>query len=450
MAEEAPRIASYQADPAQVGRVLLLYSGGLDTSVMLKWIQERYGAEIVTLTVNLGQPGEDWDVVTGKAKQLGAVETVLVDAREEFVDEYVLRAIKANALYGGGYPLFTALGRPLIGKLAVEAAREHGCDTIAHGCTGKGNDQVRIEATIATLDPELRILAPVREWQMGREEEIAYARENGIPVKGGTEVSPYSIDDNLWGRSSEGRTIEDLDEAAPDDVFQLVTRPEEAPDEPQVVTVGFERGRPVSLDGERLGLVELLERAAEIGERHGVGIVDHIEDRVVGLKVRDIYEVPAAAIVLAAHRELEKLVCTIHQNNFKGALESQWAYLCYAGLWLEPLRQRPRRLHGLGERVRHRRGGAEALPRLGDADPAELAVRAVRPLACIFRRIRGRVLTARQPGVHRALHHAEPVGPQNPRGEREVIYKLIGRIVVGHSGCGMGGRSGSPPERAWR
>jgi argininosuccinate synthase len=336
---EAPRVASYQADPTQVGRVLLLYSGGLDTSVMLKWIQEQYGAEIVTLTVNLGQPGEDWDVVTGKADQLGAVETVLLDAREEFARDYVLPAIKANALYGGGYPLFTALGRPLIGKLAVEAARQHGCDTIAHGCTGKGNDQVRIEGAIATLDPELRIIAPVREWQMGREEEIAYAREHGIPMKGGTAVSPYSIDDNLWGRSSEGREIEDLDEAPPEDVFQLVTRPEEAPDEPQIVVVGFERGCPVSFDGEQLELVELLERAAEVGARHGVGIVDHIEDRVVGLKVRDLYEVPAAAVVLTAHRELEKLVCTIHQNNFKGALESHWAYLCYAGLWLEPLRR---------------------------------------------------------------------------------------------------------------
>ena len=339
MAEEAPRIASYQADPEQVGRVLLLYSGGLDTSVMLRWIQEVYEAVIVTLTVDLGQPDEDWEVIMGKARDLGATDALLVDAREEFAREYVLPAIKANALYGGGYPLFTALGRPLIAKLAVEHARHSGCDTIAHGCTGKGNDQVRIEATISTLDPELRIIAPVREWRMGREEEIAYAREHGIPVKGGTEVSPYSIDDNLWGRSSEGRTIEDLNEPAPDDVFQLVTRPEEAPDEPETVSVGFEKGCPVSLNGEGLGLVELLERAAQIGARHGVGIVDHIEDRVVGLKVRDLYEVPAAAIVLTAHRELEKLVCTIHQNNFKGALESQWAYLCYAGLWLEPLRR---------------------------------------------------------------------------------------------------------------
>jgi len=331
-------IASYLADPGSVGRVLLLYSGGLDTSVMLRWIQERYGAEIVALTVNLGQPDEDYDVVVGKARDLGAVDAIVVDAREEFASDYVLRAIKANAIYGDAYPLFTALGRPLIAKLAVEHARRSGCDTIAHGCTGKGNDQVRIEAAVAALGPELKVIAPVREWSMGREEEIAYAREHGIPVKGGTEAPPYSIDDNLWGRSSEGGTIEDLAQAPRDDVFQLVTRPEEAPDQPELVTVGFERGTPVSLDGERLELVELLDRAAQLGRRHGVGIVDHVEDRIVGLKIRDVYEVPAAAIVLAAHRDLETLVSTIHQNNFKRALEDKWAYLCYAGLWHEPLR----------------------------------------------------------------------------------------------------------------
>ena len=234
--------------------------------------------------------------------------------------------------------MFTALGRPLIAKLAVDYARRSGCDTIAHGCTGKGNDQVRIEATVATLAPELKTIAPVRSWQMGREEEIAYAREHGIPVKGGTEIAPYSIDDNLWGRSSEGRWIEQLDHAPEDDVFQLVTRPELAPDEAEIVEVEFERGVPVGLNGERLGLVELLERAAEIAARHGVGIVDHIEDRIVGLKVRDIYEAPAAAILLPAHQELEKLVCTIHQNQFKAGLDRQWAYLVYAGLWWEPLR----------------------------------------------------------------------------------------------------------------
>jgi len=330
--------ASYEADPADVHRVLLLYSGGLDTSVMLKWIQDSYEAEVVCLTVNLGQPGEDYDVVEAKARQLGAVECHVVDARERFAAEFIAPAIKANAVYGNGYPLFTALGRPLIAQLAVEHARRSGCDTIAHGCTGKGNDQVRIEATVATLAPELRTIAPVRSWRMGREEEVAYAREHGIPVKGGTETPPYSIDDNLWGRSSEGRWIEDLDHAPEDDVFQLVTRPEQAPDEPQVVTVGFEAGLPVSLDGERLGLVELLERAAEIGCRHGVGIVDHIEDRIVGLKVRDIYEVPAAAIVLTAHEELERLVGTIHQNQLKPELDRKWGYLVYAGLWWEPLR----------------------------------------------------------------------------------------------------------------
>ncbi|HEU4945417.1 MAG TPA: argininosuccinate synthase [Solirubrobacterales bacterium] len=332
------RTTSYEADPAAVRRVLLLYSGGLDTSVMLKWIQDSYEAEVICLTVNLGQPGEDYAVIEDKAKRLGALECHVVDAREEFAAEYVLPSIKSNALYGGGYPLFTALGRPLIAKLAVEHARRTGCDTIAHGCTGKGNDQVRIEATVATLAPELKTIAPVRSWQMGREEEIAYAREHGIPVKGGTEVAPYSIDDNLWGRSSEGRWIEDLDHAPEDDVFQLVTRPEQAPDEAETVTVEFEAGVPVALNGERLAPVDLLERVAEIGCRHGVGIVDHIEDRIVGLKVRDIYEVPAAAILLTAHQELEKLVGTIHQNQFKPELDRKWAYLVYAGLWWEPLR----------------------------------------------------------------------------------------------------------------
>jgi argininosuccinate synthase len=340
MAETVPLpTTTYEADPSQVHRVLLLYSGGLDTSVMLKWIQEHYEAEVVALTVNLGQPGEDYDVIRGKALDLGAIDCNVVDAREEFARGYIVPAIKANGIYGLGYPLFTALGRPLIAKLAVEYARRNGCDTIAHGCTGKGNDQVRIDATVATLGPELKVIAPVRGWRMGREEEVAYAREHGIPLKGGVELAPYSVDDNLWGRSSEGRWIEQLDHAPEDDVLQLVTRPEKAPDEAEVVAVEFERGVPVALDGERLPLVSLLERAGEIGARHGVGIVDHIEDRIVGLKVRDIYEVPAAAIVLLAHQELEKLVGTIHQNQLKPMLDQRWAYLVYAGLWWDPLRE---------------------------------------------------------------------------------------------------------------
>lgn len=332
-----PVTASYEARPDEVGRVLLLYSGGLDTSVMLKWIQERYEAEVVALTIDLGQPGEDFGVVRDKALRLGALDCVVVDAKDEFAHDYVLPAIKANARYGGGYPLFTALGRPLIAKLAVEKAREHGCDTIAHGCTGKGNDQVRIEATVITLDPQMKIIAPVRGWQMGREEEVEYAREHGIPIKGGTEAPPYSVDDNIWGRSSEGGPIEDLSEPSREDVFEIVTPPQLAPDVAEDLQLDFERGCPVALDGERLGLVELIERTAELAGRHGVGIVDHIEDRIVGLKVRDIYEVPAAEVILTAHKELEKLVGTIHQNNFKPELDRQWGYLVYAGLWYEPL-----------------------------------------------------------------------------------------------------------------
>jgi argininosuccinate synthase len=330
--------ASYEAVPEEVNRVLLLYSGGLDTSVMLHWIQEAYGAEMVTLTINLGQPGEDYTEVTDKAKAMGAIETIVIDAREEFAEEYVLPAIKANALYGGGYPLFTSLAPPLIAKLGVEEAARTGCDTLAHGCTGKGNDQVRLEATVAALDPDLKMIAPVRSWQIGRDEELEYCRTHNIPLKGGTSAPPYSIDDNLWGRSSEGGGIESLGTPPPDDVFQLVTRPELAPDEPEYVKVGFEGGRPVSLNGERMGFVELLEAAADAGCRHGCGIVDHIEDRIVGLKVRDIYEVPAAAILLTAHQDLEKVVSTIHQNNFKHSLDRHWAYLAYAGLWHEPLR----------------------------------------------------------------------------------------------------------------
>jgi argininosuccinate synthase len=238
------RTASYLAEKGEVSRVLLLYSGGLDTSVMLKWIQDEYDAEVVALTVNLGQPGEDYDVVRGKATQLGAVAAEVVDAREEFAHDFLAPAIKANAIYGLNYPLFTALGRPLIAKLAVEYALKHGCDTIAHGCTGKGNDQVRIEATVATLAPELKVIAPVRGWQMGREEEIAYAREHGIPIKGGAEQTPYSIDDNLWGRSSEGKWIEDLAHAPGRRRLPARHAAREAPDEAETVTISFEEGVP--------------------------------------------------------------------------------------------------------------------------------------------------------------------------------------------------------------
>jgi argininosuccinate synthase len=328
--------AKYLAQPHEVHRVVLLYSGGLDTSVMLKWIQDQYDAEVIALCIDLGQPADDFDAVRQKALTLGAIESIVWDAKEEFVRDYVAPAIKANARYQGGYPLFTSLGRPLLAKIACDVAREHGADTIAHGCTGKGNDQVRIEATIATLAPELRVIAPVREWMMGRDEEIAYAKEHGIPVPVTVE-RPYSIDDNLWGRSSEGGTIEDLTAPPPDDVFQLVTHPQKAPDRSEDVVLEFRDGLPVSLNGKEMPLVALIQEVAEIACRNGVGIVDHIEDRVVGLKVRDLYEVPAAEVILTAHRELEKLVCTGRENALKPNLDSLWAQLAYEGLWYEPL-----------------------------------------------------------------------------------------------------------------
>jgi argininosuccinate synthase len=335
---QSPLTASYLARPHEVHRVVLLYSGGLDTSVMLKWIQDEYDAEVIALCIDLGQPADDFDAVRQKALDLGAVESLVVDARERFARDYVGPSILANAKYQGGYPPFTSLGRPLLAKLAVDAAREHGADTIAHGCTGKGNDQVRIEAVVATLAPELKVIAPVREWQMGRDEEIAYAKEHGIPVSSTVE-RPYSIDDNLWGRSSEGGAVELLDTALPDDVCQLVTPPERAPDRPEDLVIGFREGLPVSLDGTEMGLVELIQRVAEVASRNGVGIVDHIEDRVVGLKVRDLYEVPAATVLLTAHRELEKLVCTGRQNALKPSLDALWAQLVYEGLWYEPTLQ---------------------------------------------------------------------------------------------------------------
>ena len=339
MSDEAPRIASYQADPGAVGRVLLLYSGGLDTSVMVHWIQERYGAEIVTLTVDLGQPGEDWEVIVGKARELGAVETIRADAREEFARDYVLPAIKANALYGGGYPLFTALARPLIAKLAVEHAR---AERLRH-------DRPRLHRQGQRPGADRRHDRRPRSGAQGA--GAGAGVEDG--TRGGDRLRARARDPDQGGERGRGAVLDRrqplgalvggaLDRgpggAHPRRRLPLVTRPELAPDEPELVRIGFEAGRPVSLDGEPLGLVELIERAAELGARHGAGIVDHIEDRIVGLKVRDIYEVPAAAVIMPAHRELEKLVSTIHQNNFKRALEDKWAYLCYAGLWLEPLR----------------------------------------------------------------------------------------------------------------
>jgi argininosuccinate synthase len=316
-------------------KVVLAYSGGLDTSVCLKWLEQR-GATPYALYLDLGQ-GEPAEDVRSKALAIGAADAFVRDAKAEFAEEYVAPAIKANALYGGKYPLFTALGRPLIAKKLVEAAREVGATHIAHGSTGKGNDQVRFDVTTASIAPELTVVAPVRDWNMNRPEEIEYAREHGIPVPV-TRESPYSVDANLWGRSIEAGPLEDPDYEPAPDVFELTAAPEEAPDEPLYVEIGFEEGLPTSLDGEELPPVDLITALNGIAGEHGVGRVDMIEDRLVGIKSREIYEAPAALTIIQAHRELETLTLTRDVLRFKSSVEQRYAELTYDGLWFTPLK----------------------------------------------------------------------------------------------------------------
>jgi len=315
--------------------VVLAYSGGLDTSVCLRWLEER-GAKPYALYLDLGQ-GEPAGDVRSKALEIGASDAFVRDARAEFAEEYVAPAIKANALYGGRYPLFTALARPLIAKKLVEAAREVGATHIAHGSTGKGNDQVRFDVTTASIAPDLTVVAPVRDWNMNRPEEIEYAREHGIPVPV-TRESPYSVDANLWGRSIEAGPLEDPDHEPTEDVFELTTAPEEAPDEPRYVEIGFQEGLPTSLDGKELELVELIAELNDVAGAHGFGRVDMIEDRLVGIKSREIYEAPAALAIIQAHRELETLTLTKDVLRFKTTIEQRYAELTYDGLWFTPLK----------------------------------------------------------------------------------------------------------------
>jgi argininosuccinate synthase len=316
-------------------KVVLAYSGGLDTSVCVKWLEEQ-GAIPYALYLDLGQ-GEPADDVRAKALRIGAADAFVRDAKAEFADEYVAPAIKANALYGGKYPLFTALARPLIAKKLVEAAREVGATHIAHGSTGKGNDQVRFDVTTASIAPDLTVVAPVRDWNMNRPEEMAYAEEHGIPVPT-TKESPYSVDENLWGRSIEAGPLEDPDHEPTEDVFELTTSPENAPDEPQYVEIGFEEGLPTILDGEDLPLVDLISELSTIAGANGVGRTDMIEDRLVGIKSREIYETPAAIAIIAAHRELEALTLTRDVLRFKTTAEQRYAELAYEGLWFTPLK----------------------------------------------------------------------------------------------------------------
>lgn len=336
-AKKYQKVASYEAFPGQVKKVVLLYSGGLDTSVMLKWLQDEYKCEVIALTIDLGQMADDLILAQKKAIKLGAVKAIVVDAKEEFAKNYIIPAIKANASYQGDYHMATCIGRPLLAKLAVETARKFGADAIAHGCTGKGNDQVRIEAGILTLDPKMKIIAPVREWALGREEEIAYAKKHNIPVTH-TLDKPYSYDDNMWGISGEGGEIEDPAVIPPlSKILTYCTLPENAPDKSQTVKIGFEKGVPVSLNGKKMPLVKLIPELNKIGALHGVGISIHVEDRIVGLKIRDIYEAPAAHILIKAHKSLEKIVSTREENFEKNRTDEKWAYLCYGAKWFEPL-----------------------------------------------------------------------------------------------------------------
>ena len=331
--------SSLEVDPKlkdEIDHALLMYSGGLDTSVMLTWIQDQYEADVSTFTVDVGQREAHLEQVKEKALDLGAKNAFVIDAKEQFAEEYIATSIKANGLYQDSYPLSTALARPLMSEIAVEYANAEGISAIAHGSTGKGNDQVRFEASITALDDSINVLAPIRKWDMGRDEELAYAEEKGIPIPV-DEGSPYSIDENLWGRSVECGELENPSTEPPEDVHELTNPVSETPDEAEYVQLDFENGVPVALNGEKMDLVSLIKELNELAGKHGVGLIDMVEDRIVGLKSREIYETPAAAVILKAHEELEKYCSTRHENGFKPSVDKKWAEMVYQGLAFDPL-----------------------------------------------------------------------------------------------------------------
>ncbi len=319
-------------------RVVLAYSGGLDTSVCIKWLQEKYDAEVITLTIDLGANDRDLKEIQAKALRIGAKKALVIDARDLFVKYFIFPALQAGAVYEDAYPLATALGRPLIAKLLVDTAHQEGATAVAHGSTGKGNDQVRFDVAVAALAPELKVIAPVREWRMTREEEIEYAREHDIPVPV-TLASPYSVDVNLWGRSIECGVLEDPWVEPPEEVYEWTVSPAKAPAEPAYTEITFERGVPVALEGEQLDGVRLIERLNQLGGAHGVGRIDHVENRLVGIKSREIYEAPAAVILHTAHKALEGLTLTKDAARFKAKVAAEYADLIYNGLWFSSLHQ---------------------------------------------------------------------------------------------------------------
>ncbi|WP_166904947.1 argininosuccinate synthase [Mycobacterium sp. DL440] len=319
-------------------RVILAYSGGLDTSVAISWIGKETGKEVVAVAIDLGQGGEDMDVVRQRALDCGAVEAVVVDARDEFADEYCLPTIKANALYMDRYPLVSAISRPLIVKHLVDAARSHGGTVVAHGCTGKGNDQVRFEVGFASLAPELDVIAPVRDYAWTREKAIAFAEENAIPINV-TKRSPFSIDQNVWGRAVETGFLEDLWNAPTKDVYDYTQDPTVNFNAPDELIISFDKGRPVAIDGRPLSVLEIIQELNTRAGAQGVGRLDVVEDRLVGIKSREIYEAPGAMVLITAHTELEHVTLERELGRYKRGVDQKWGELTYDGLWFSPLKR---------------------------------------------------------------------------------------------------------------
>ena len=312
-------------------KVVLAYSGGLDTSVAIPWLKETYDARVITLTADLGG-GKGRSDVRERALAAGALEALMVEGKEDFVRHFVFPALQAGAIYQGQYSLATALGRPLIARYLLEVAHRAGAQVVAHGCTGKGNDQIRFDLSIAGMDPSLRIIAPAREWNMTREEEIQYARSRNVPLELG-QRNPYSVDENLWGRSIEAGNLEDPWQEPPEEAYALTKSPQEAPQTPLYLEVSFEQGLPIALDGEEMNGVALVQHLNETAGEHGVGRVDHLEDRLVGIKSREVYEAPAATVLHAAHRALESITLSRDQLRLKDKIAQEYAEHVYNGLW---------------------------------------------------------------------------------------------------------------------
>lgn len=317
-------------------KVVLAYSGGLDTSVAIKWFLDQ-DYDVVACCLDVGE-GKDLDFVQSKALEMGASKSIVIDAKEEFANEYALLSLQAHTMYEGKYPLVSALSRPLISKKLVEVAIQENADAVAHGCTGKGNDQVRFEVSIKALKPDLEVLAPVREWSWSRDEEIAYAKEKGVPIPIDLD-SPYSVDQNLWGRANECGILEDPWAVPPEDAYALTAALEDTPDTPDIIEIEFEKGVPVSIDGKKYPLSELILQLNSLAGKHGVGRIDHVENRLVGIKSREVYECPGAMTLLKAHKELEDLTLVKELAHFKPIISQKLTELIYNGLWFSPLKK---------------------------------------------------------------------------------------------------------------